>query len=186
MTILNSKVQYQASRARGFTLVEVLVSLVILSIGLLGIAKLMLFSSHSNDSAYLRSQTTDLAYEMLDYMRSNNVQAGSQGTPAYAYNTLATTLATDPGFTCVAAAPCANLAAYDVYQWKLRLDANSGVVPAGALPTGRGSVVAATGANGQTTVTIIVSWNDSVAETTLNPGAPAAANTQSITLETVL
>jgi hypothetical protein len=46
-------------------------------------------------------------------------------------------------------------------------------------------VVAVT-ASGQTTVTIIVSWLDSVAEVNLNPGAPLAANRQSITLETVL
>ena len=39
------------THARGFTLVEVLVSLVVLSMGLLGIAKLVLLSSHSNDSA---------------------------------------------------------------------------------------------------------------------------------------
>lgn len=186
MKIMTSDKTNGSSRTQGFTLVEVLVSLVILSIGLLGIAKLMLFSSHSNDSAYLRSQATDLAYEMLDYMRANSVQAGTNGTPQYAYNTPGTTLATNPGFTCVTAAPCANLAAYDVYQWKLRLDASSGFVPAGALPNGRGSVAALTDANGQTTVTIIVSWDDSVAETALNPGALLTANTQSITLETVL
>jgi Tfp pilus assembly protein PilV len=39
-----------------------LVSLVILSIGLLGNAKLVLYSAHSNDGAYLRSQATKLAY----------------------------------------------------------------------------------------------------------------------------
>jgi type IV pilus assembly protein PilV len=187
MTILNLKIQRNDHRSRGFTLVEVLVSLVILSIGLLGIAKLMLFSSHSNDSAYLRSQATDLAYEMLDYMRSNIVQAGANGTPAFAYNTALTAPATDPGFTCntaPAAAACVNIAAYDVYQWKLRLNANNGVVSApGALPDGKGSVLAATDITGRTTVTIVVSWDDSVAQTTLNAGAP---NTQSITLETVL
>jgi type IV pilus assembly protein PilV len=120
MTIPEPKVKYHASRSRGFTLIEVLVSLVVLSIGLLGIAKLMLLSSHSNDSAYLRSQATDLAYEMLDNMRANSVQAAG-----LAYNTLGTALATDPGFTCVATVPCANLALYDVYRWKLRLDATA-------------------------------------------------------------
>ena len=40
-------------RGRGFTLIEVLVTLLVLSIGLLGIAKLLLVSSRANDSAYL-------------------------------------------------------------------------------------------------------------------------------------
>ena len=57
-------------RGRGFTLVEVMVSLVVLSLGLLGVAKMVMLSSHSNDSAYLRTQATALAYEMLDYMRA--------------------------------------------------------------------------------------------------------------------
>jgi type IV pilus assembly protein PilV len=171
------------SRTRGFTLVEVLVSLVILSIGLLGIAKLMMFTSHSNDSAYLRSQATGLAYQMLDNMRANSAQASVVNGP---YTTLLTAAPASPGFTCVATAACANLALYDVYQWKLRLNANSGVLPPlplGALPNGQGSVTTALIA-GQTTITIVVQWDDSVAQNTLNPGA--ASTTQAITLESVL
>jgi type IV pilus assembly protein PilV len=172
-----SVMQCNARRTRGFTLIEVLVSLVILSIGLLGISKLMLFSSHANDSAYLRSQATNLAYEMLDYMRANSVQSA-----AGAYTTALATAAADPGFVCVGAVPCANLALYDVYQWKLRLNATSGVVPAGALPNGQGAVVTNV-VGGQTQVTITVQWNDSVAQQTLNPGALA---NQQIVLETTL
>lgn len=182
MNTLDRNTPCRDSRTRGFTLVEVLVSLVILSIGLLGIAKLMLLSSHSNDSAYLRSQATGLAYEMLDYMRANSAQANIALGP---YTTALGAAAVNPGFTCVAAVPCANLALYDVYQWKLRLNATSGLVPAGALPNGQGSVATVV-AGGQTTATIVVQWDDSVAEKSLNAGAPVAANTQSITLETVL
>jgi type IV pilus assembly protein PilV len=184
MTILNSKLQRSVARSRGFTLVEVLVSLVILAIGLLGIAKLMLFSSHSNDSAYLRSQATALAYEILDDMRANRQEAIIAGT----YNTAAAVPAAAPGALCEGVGSCTTptqLALYDLYQWGLHLNANSGAVNPGALPNGQGSVATAT-VNTQTTVTIIVSWNDSVAQATLNPGAAAAANTQSITLETVL
>jgi type IV pilus assembly protein PilV len=166
-------------RNRGFTLIEVLVSLVILSLGLMGIAKLMLYSSHSNDSAYLRSQATNLAYQMLDDMRANNATLAS-------YATLGTALATNPGFTCVNATPCTNaqLALYDVYQWKLRLDASSSLLPVGALPQGRGQIdTAATPLGTQTRVIITVTWNDSVAQNSLNAGA---AGTQSIVLESVL
>jgi prepilin-type N-terminal cleavage/methylation domain-containing protein len=54
------------SRQSGFTLVEVLVSLVIFGVGMLGIGKLMLFASRANDSAYQRDQATALAYSMFD------------------------------------------------------------------------------------------------------------------------
>src|ERR1700678_2054194 len=68
-----------AARERGFTLIEVMVSLVVLSIGLLGIGKLVLFSARANDSAYLRGQATEMAYEILDNMRGNGETAMQQG-----------------------------------------------------------------------------------------------------------
>jgi type IV pilus assembly protein PilV len=186
MTILNPKFKRSASQAAGFTLVEVLVSLVILAIGLLGIAKLMLFSSHSNDSAYLRSQATALAYEILDDMRANRQEAISAGS----YNTAAAVPAVAPGALCVGLGSCINptqVALYDLYQWGLHLNANSGVAPPGALPNGQGTVTTATvltpTLGTQTTVTIVVSWDDSVAQNTLNVGG---VTNQAVTLETVL
>jgi type IV pilus assembly protein PilV len=167
--------QRRSRRSGGFTLIEVLVSMVVLGIGLLGIAKLMLYSSRSNDSAYLRSQATALAYEMLDDMRANSTQAA-----AGAYNTTLAAGAANPGFTC-AGSTCTNLALYDVYQWKLRLNASSGVSPPGALPSGQGSVTTAT-VGSQTTVVITVSWNDTVAGSSFGE----AATPQAITLESVL
>lgn len=56
---------------RGFSLVEVLVTVLVLAIGLLGIAGLQLKGMQFNHSAYVRSQATFLAYDLLDRMRSN-------------------------------------------------------------------------------------------------------------------
>ena len=175
--------RHGGSLTRGFTLVEVLVSMVILSIGLLGIAKLMLFSSRSNDSAYLRSQATELAYEILDNMRANRQEAiNNPATYVTAAGAVATTAA-PPGTICIGAVQCTPtaLGIFDVYEWKLRLDTASGLP--GALPTGRGSVAIAT-VGTQTTVTIQVFWDDTVAQSTFK--AAAGTDTQSITLETVL
>jgi type IV pilus modification protein PilV len=94
MATENCNVRRAASRGEGFTLIEVLVSLVVLSIGLLGTAKLMIFSARSNDSAYLRTQATALAYGMLDNMRANQQQA-----IAGSYATALNAAATNPGFT---------------------------------------------------------------------------------------
>jgi type IV pilus assembly protein PilV len=57
----------------GMTLVEVLVTLVLISIGLLGVAALQLTTLKNNQESYVRSQATMLAAGMLDRMRSNQV-----------------------------------------------------------------------------------------------------------------
>lgn len=59
----------------GFSLIEILVTLVILAVGLLGMAGLMLDGLRNNQSAYLRTQASILAYDMADRMRLNQAQA---------------------------------------------------------------------------------------------------------------
>lgn len=59
----------------GFTLLEVLVTMVILSLGLLGFAGLQMASLKNSASAYQRTQATILAYDIIDRMRANRVQA---------------------------------------------------------------------------------------------------------------
>lgn len=58
-------------RQRGTSLLEVLVSLVILSLGLLGYAGLQSVTVKNSHNAYLRTQATSLAYNVLDRMRAN-------------------------------------------------------------------------------------------------------------------
>lgn len=55
---------------RGFTLVEVMVTLFIIAIGALGVAGLQLAAMRSNQSAFLRSQVTLAAYTLVDRMRT--------------------------------------------------------------------------------------------------------------------
>ena len=55
----------------GFTLLEVLIALVVLSIGLLGIAALQGVGLRSSQGAYLTSQASLLAYDIADRIRAN-------------------------------------------------------------------------------------------------------------------
>ena len=169
-------------QAFGFTLLEVLIALVVSSIGLLGIAKLMMTAAHSNDSAYLRSQATEMAYSILDNMRANRQAALLQG-----YDTNISAMAVNPGSCLVIAAPCLpeKLASYDVYRWKLRLATPAGVAPLGALPSGQGSVKTVTTATG-TTATIIVQWDDAAAQSTFGATKVGDVAPVSIAVETVL
>jgi type IV pilus assembly protein PilV len=57
--------------SRGFTLLEVLIALLIFSLGMLGLAGLMVVSVKTNNSAYLRTQASFLAQSMADRMRAN-------------------------------------------------------------------------------------------------------------------
>lgn len=164
-------------QSRGFTLLEVLVALLVMSIGLLGIGKLMMLSARANDSAYMRSQATALGYTILDAMRANRQAAIVQG-----YDTAMGVFPGAPGCGTTVATGCnsGQQAQNDLWQWGTALGAQ--------LPLGQGSVTTVngvdffTGANA-ITATIVVQWADKVAEQSFGN---AAGNINSITLETVL
>lgn len=65
--------------ARGFTLIEVMIAVLILGFGLLGLALLQTMSVRFAQSANYRTQATNLAYDMLDQMRVNRRTAAAYG-----------------------------------------------------------------------------------------------------------
>src|SRR5574340_1628226 len=151
-------------RTAGFSLLEVLISLVIMSVGLLGIAGLMTGTLKSDYSAAMRTQATAMAYNIIDRMRTN-VSGATNGSYATTMPA-APSAATSVPATCTGSgAGCTSttLATYDVNQWEYEL--------AHALPQGRGSIATAATA---TAVTVTVLWNDSRAKQALG-GAPAAS-----------
>lgn len=68
-----------SSRQSGVGLIEVLIAVLVLSIGFLGIAALEAMSLSTNNSSYARSMATINAYSILDAMRADiaNAKAGS-------------------------------------------------------------------------------------------------------------
>ncbi|SER12577.1 type IV pilus assembly protein PilV [Amphritea atlantica] len=54
----------------GTTLIEVLIAVVVISIGLLSVAALQTMALKSNQGAYYRSQATFLAYDLADRIRA--------------------------------------------------------------------------------------------------------------------
>lgn len=124
----------------GFTLLEVLVAVLVLAIGLLGLAGLMASSIRNNQSAYQRTQATWLAYDIVDRMRVNRAVALANG-----YNTALG----NPAVCAANPALAGSVAVRDLTGWKTLL--------ACALPEGDGAVAVAA----DRTVTITVQWNDS-------------------------
>lgn len=55
----------------GFTMIEMLIAIIVLSIGLIGIAALQARGQQFNYVAYVRTQASFLAYDIMDRMRLN-------------------------------------------------------------------------------------------------------------------
>jgi len=62
-------------RAAGVTLIEVLVALLVLGIGLLGLAGLQTVSMQYNHSSFMRTHANNMAYDIADRMRANREAA---------------------------------------------------------------------------------------------------------------
>lgn len=61
----------RSRQASGFSLLEVLITILVVSVGLLGLAALQAFSLKANQSANFRTQATSLAYMIIDRMRAH-------------------------------------------------------------------------------------------------------------------
>ncbi len=136
----------RASPQSGFSLLEVLISIVITSVGLLGLAGMQAAGIRNNHSAYHHSQATVLAYDMADRMRANtsainNYQTSFMALAAAQVQEQCTS--SDSETVCSAV----NMAESDLFDWKTEL--------AAAIP---GSIGAITLTGGIYTVS--VSWDD--------------------------
>lgn len=142
MKIISSPVQI-LDRQRGFTLLEVLIAVMLLAVGLLGLAGLQAVSLRNNHSAYLRSQATMLAYDMIDRMRSNRSAAQAAN-----YNiAIGTAASTSPPDCMAIVCTGSEMATADIADWKQRL--------ASLMPSGDGAV-----ARAGNVVTVTIQWTD--------------------------
>ena len=119
---------------RGVGLIEVLVAVLVLAIGLLGVAAMQATALRNSQSSLERSQGVMHVYTILDAMRANPDGARSGG-----YNM---------GMTCVAPA-AGSLITSDQRQWITVLQQNLGVTACGQV-----TCVA-------TICTVTVRWDDS-------------------------
>lgn len=109
------------SRMAGFSLLEVMIALLVLAIGLLGVAALQARGLKYNHEAHVRSQATVLAYDIIERMRA--VRDSGNAAQALAAYTSA------PAGAC---SPLAPTAQSDVKCWADDL--------AQRLPGGRGTI----------------------------------------------
>ena len=117
------------NRIRGFSLVEILVAIVVLSFGMLGMVGMQAYSLQSNRDARLQAQAASLARELAELVRSNRVTAVKTGVDNPYLGTFSTPLAMTTPSYCLssanAATGCATPAAVATAQmteWLARVD----------------------------------------------------------------
>jgi type IV pilus assembly protein PilV len=128
-------------KVRGFTLVEVLIALVIMSVGMLGIAGLYVHSMQAGRTSILRHNAVTLAGDIADRIRANP-RAGAAYSQAGANNNCV-----NSGVNCT----IGEMAANDIFLWDQQA--------ATTLPNGQVSIVVDNGVV-PPTYQITLTWNE--------------------------
>lgn len=191
--------------ASGFTLIEVLVTIVVVAIGLLGLAGLQISGLRANVSSEARSKATLLASDIIERMRANPLGVAANDYSAINVTRLANgncSVAT-PAKICsntstTAAVNCtaAQMATFDEWVWGCGLTPAGGVQRGGVinlLPNGSASVTCTDNDNTDvdpcspgSTHTVTISWDENSPNADTNAGITAGGNTtQTISLVVV-
>lgn len=139
-----------SDRQCGFSMIEVLITLVIIATALLGTAGLQLYAMKMGKSGDFRAQAVFLANDLFERMESNELGAVAgnyvlAATPISAVTTAGTDCATN---TCDAA----TLASWDLAQWQ-------NAILAAGLPQASGEVELVTAGN-PAEYTVTIGWVD--------------------------
>ncbi len=120
------------SYRNGFSMIEVLVSILVLALGVIGAAGMQLHALRTNQQSGFQSAAVQLASELADKMRANDSQMrqDDSANPFLAIDYHADAEPQQPSKLCFAeGCDPAELADFDIYEWEKRVKA--------ALPDGR-------------------------------------------------
>jgi len=139
------------NKQEGFTIIEVLIAILVVSIGLLGMAGLQTAGIQQSHKSYMKTQASMLAYDMTDRMRANleGVRAGSYDAVDSSTSPVTSAPNCDSNSTCNAS----QMAQYDIYHWTNKSAKGS---IAELLPSGVGTV----SNDGNGVFTISVMWDE--------------------------
>ena len=144
------------SKEKGFMLIETLVAVIILAIGLLGMASMQVLGLKNNNSAYTRTQATYLTYDIIDRIRNNpnaDYSLAMGSTPAAVGGVAATDLCNFASATSTLNCDEDNLSTFDQATWVEDI--------ANVLPSGEGGITV----NGNNYI-ISIRWIDKQGTTT--------------------
>jgi type IV pilus assembly protein PilV len=151
MTIVSSHARPE-NKQSGFSMVEALVALVVLGVGMLGIASLYVVTLRTSGSAISRMQAVNLASDLGDRIRANRMARSAYALDGIEDEEAEEDEESEESADCMGADKDCNaaaMAAYDLSLWQQQVVAT--------LPSAQATVVVETGTT-PTTYTITVSW----------------------------
>ena len=111
----------RSNREHGFSLLEVMIALLVLSVGLLGIAGLQTVSLKFNHQSYERSQATLLISEMIEKITANPVATRAGDFDNVTAGLTAASYVGTYG-SCPTSCTSVQLANFDIFRWKSSLE----------------------------------------------------------------
>lgn len=140
---------------RGLSMVEVLVTLLVLSVGVLGFAGLQMRALNATNDSYYRGQAMVIAQDLRERYRMNSTTPQGGSTSPTSYYTGASWTATPSLHTCEngTMTACSDTTGQKIANY----DVNMAISLAQTmLPQGQVAMISCPGASG--TVCIVVSW----------------------------
>ena len=167
------------NKQRGFSLIELLIALIVFSVGLLSVAGLQTVSKQANFESLQRTAASQIAHGLLEDMRVNGdgmnvyISAGDMGGGSRG---------AEPAPNCSGTAECnaTQKAAHDLWFWEQVLDGNletNGGIGTGGLVLPALCITGpAGGGAGVYTVTIVWRGTASINSNVANPCGTASGN----------
>jgi type IV pilus assembly protein PilV len=162
------------TRSRGMSLIEVLVSLVILSLGVLAVVALQLVAKRNNADAGQRTIAAQLAYDLIERMRANASKATLDAylaaapiTAPMGYGNAGAGTRSVPAVSCTGTCTPAQMVEWDLYQWERALlgaaetvaGSNTGGL---VMPTACVRYTPNSGLNGDGIYTVAIAWRSNI------------------------
>ncbi|MBT8138338.1 MAG: type IV pilus modification protein PilV [Gammaproteobacteria bacterium] len=145
----------RATKANGFTLVEVLVTVFVLAVGILGVAGMQAVSVRESGNIFHRTQSDLLLASIIDRMRANRDEARLGAGSVYSTTAAKDAVATDcSASTCDAEA----LAMHDLNEWQQAMTRSN--LPAGVLTINHDADVMSDTTTVGSVYTIRVFWDE--------------------------
>ena len=144
--------------AAGFSMIEVLIALLVMAFGLLSFALMQTVNLRYTHSANIRTQATNLAFDMLDQMRSNRLTVVQYTNATFAAGSV-------PGTACTRVVAATVTVADNIARWRCQVVAALGPQAAATVNYAPGSGIA----------NVTLTWSDRLA---VDPNTTFATATQ--------